>query len=246
MNMLKEYSKTFYLSAGECNPQGEMPLPLLVSRIIEIATLHANSWGVGFEYLIQSNQTWVLSRVTTEMKRYPRAGESYEFITWIEDYNRHYSQRNVEIRTDAGEVLGFARTIWMVIDLSERTLVDISQLSYISSNISPRECPIEPQSRLRPVADATRVVEYTFGYVDCDFNRHVNTVRYLELMMNQFELSHYDNNVIERMEIAFVKEARYGATARVMINDADSAETRISINVEDTDRVRCRFTWKQR
>lgn len=244
--MLKEYNKTFYLSAGECNPQGEMPLSLLVSHIIEIATLHANSWGVGFEYLIKSNQTWVLSRVTTQMKRYPRAGENYELITWIEDYNSHYSQRNIEIRTDGGEVLGFARTIWMVIDLSERTLVDISQLSYISSNISARECPIEPQSRLRPVADATRIVEHTFGYVDCDFNRHVNTVRYLELMMNQFELSHYDNNMIKRMEIAFVKEAHYGSTARVLINDADCAETRISINVDDTDRVRCRFIWKQR
>lgn len=244
--MLKEFSNTYYLSAGECNPQGEMPLPLLVSRIIEIATFHANSWGVGFEHLIKSNQTWVLSRVTTEMKRYPRAGESYELITWIEDYNRHYSQRNIEIRTAAGEVLGFARTIWMVIDLSERTLVDISQLSYISSNISPRECPIEPQSRLRPVADATRTVDYTFGYIDCDFNRHVNTVRYLELMMNQYELSQYDNNVISRMEIAFVKEAHYGSVAKVAINDSDPGESRLAIVVDEVDRVRCRFTWKQR
>lgn len=246
MTMLKEFSKEFYMSAGECNPQGEMPLSLLVSRIIEIATLHANSWGVGFDRLIKDNHAWVLSRVTTEMKRYPKAGEDYVLTTWIEDYNRHFSQRNIEIASTDGEVLGYARTIWMVIDLGARTGVDISQLSYIRSNVSPKECPIEPQSRLRPVADATRTVEYTFGYTDCDFNRHVNTVRYLELMMNQFDLSHYDNNVIERMEMAFVKETHYGATAKVMINDAESAETRFSINVEDTDRVRCRFTWKQR
>ena len=245
--MIKEYSKTFYMSAGECNPQGEMPVSLLVSRLIEIATLHANSWGVGFDRLISDNHAWVLSRVTTEMKRYPRAGEDYEIITWIEDYNRHFSQRNMEIRsTTTGEVLGFARTIWMVIDLAARTGVDISQLSYISSNVSPRECPIEPQSRLRPVADATRTTEHTFGYTDCDFNRHVNTVRYLELLMNQFSLSHYDNNFIARMEMAFVKETHYGATAQVLINDSDEADTRFSINVEDTDRVRCRFTWKQR
>lgn len=243
--MIKEFSKTFYMSAGECNPQGEMPLSLLVARIIEIATLHANSWGVGFDRLISDNHAWVLSRVTTEMKRYPRAGEDYVLTTWIEDYNRHFSQRNIEIATAGGEVLGYARTIWMVIDLAARTGVDISQLSYIKGNVSPKECPIAPQSRLKPVADATRVVDYTFGYTDCDFNRHVNTVRYLELMMNQFGLSHYDNNVISRMEMAFVKETRYGSTARVMIDDADG-ETRFSINVEDTDRVRCRFVWNKR
>ncbi len=248
--MSKEYSNTYYLSAGECNPQSEMPLPLLMSRIIDIATLHANSWGVGFETLIRDNHSWVLSRVTTEMKRYPRAGESYELITWIEGYNRHFSQRNMEIRTPQGEVLGYARTIWLVIDLASRSLVDISQLSYIGRNISSRACPIEPQSRLRPIVDATRSVSHKFGYIDCDFNRHVNTVRYLELLMNQYELSQYDSKMISRMEIAFVKEAHYGEQATVLIQDTPSTsspdESRLSIVVDDIDRIRAHFVWSPR
>ncbi len=243
--MLKEFSNTYYLSAGECNPQGEMPLPLLMARIIEIATLHANSWGVGFETLIRDNHSWVLSRVTTEMKRYPRAGESYELVTWIEDYNRHFSQRNMEIRTTAGEVLGYARTIWMVIDLTARTMVDISQLSYISSNISQRDCPIAPQSRLRPISDPTRQAAHTFGYIDCDFNRHVNTVRYLELLMNQYDLSHYDNNMISRMEIAFVKEAHYADPATILIHDTPT-DSHLSITVDNQDRTRAHFVWSPR
>lgn len=88
---LKEYQQSFYLSAGECNPQCEMPLTLLVSRVIEVATNHANSWGVGYARLIEDNQGWVLSRVTVEMKRYPRVDEWYTLTTWIEDYNRHFS-----------------------------------------------------------------------------------------------------------------------------------------------------------
>ena len=49
---MKEYSQTFVLSAGECNPQGELSVPMLIERVIEVATAHANAWGVGYERLI--------------------------------------------------------------------------------------------------------------------------------------------------------------------------------------------------
>ena len=114
---MKEFSKTYYLAAGECNPQGELPLTLLMTRIIEVATLHANSWGVGYERLIRDNQVWVLSRVAIEMTEYPKVNTNYKLTTWIEDYNRHFSQRNMRIDDENGKPLGYVRTIWMVIDM---------------------------------------------------------------------------------------------------------------------------------
>ena len=76
-NDKKQFYKDYYLAAGECNPQGEMPLTLLMTRIIEVATFHANSWGVGYARLIQDNQVWVLSRVTIEMTSYPKVNTNY-------------------------------------------------------------------------------------------------------------------------------------------------------------------------
>ncbi len=177
MSNLKEFRQEFFLTAAECNPEKEMPLSLVMTRIIEMATLHANAWGVGYAKMIESNQGWVLSRVTVEMTRYPKVNEPYSFTTWIESYNRHFSQRNMEIRDHNDEVIGYVRTIWMVIDFATRESVDISKLSYISENISGRECPIAPQGRLKTV-EPSRTAAYTFGYMDCDINRHVNTVKY--------------------------------------------------------------------
>ena len=244
--MIREFTKQFYMSAGECNAQGEMPVTLLVHRIIEVATLHANSWGVGYDRLIADNHTWVLTRVTTQMRRYPRAGEDYSLTTWIEDYNRHFSQRNIEIASASGEVLGYARTIWMVIDLAARTAVDISQLSYIRSNVSPKACPIEPQSHLRPVATPTRSVEHRFSYTDIDFNRHVNTLRYIGLLLDQMDMRWHDEHMLERMEIAFVKEVQYGSSACLAIDDAVPGLTLFSIDVDNINRLRARFHWQPR
>lgn len=241
----KVFSKTYYLAAGECNPQGEMPLTLLMTRIIEVATFHANSWGAGYARLIQDNQVWVLSRVTIELTSYPKINENYTLTTWIEDYNRHFSQRNMRLDDANGKPLGYVRTIWMVIDLSTRASVDISQLGYISDKVSDLPCPIEPISRLRPIEEG-QAVDYTFGYMDCDFNRHVNTVRYLSHLMNLFDMDCYDHFFIKRMEIAFIKETHYGETAQVVIDDADAMITNMSITVDDDDHVRARFVWQER
>ena len=242
---MKEFSKTYYLAAGECNPQGEMPLTLLMTRIIEIATWHANSWGVGYARLIQDNQVWVLSRVTIEVTAMPRVNEEYTLTTWIEDYNRHFSQRNMRLDDAQGNPLGYVRTIWMVIDMNTRASVDISQLGYIRENISDLPCPIEPQSRLRPIQQG-HAIDYVFGYMDCDFNRHANTVRYLAHLMNLFDMDCYDHYFISRMEIAFIKETRYGETAQFIIDDTDPMDSRMSITIDGEDHVRARFIWHER
>ena len=222
-----------------------MPLTLLMSRIIEVATNHANSLGVGDARLIEDTQGWVLSRVTIEMKRYPRVDEWYSLTTWVEDYNRHFSQRNMQIDDQQGNPIGYVRTIWVVINLSTRESVDISKLSYISENVSERLCPIEPISRLKPF-EPTRTVSHRFRYSDIDFNGHVNTVRYIEHLVNQFTMQHHADNMVKRMELAFVKEAYYDSDAEIAINDNNPFDVRLDINADGITRVRSRFIFSPR
>ncbi len=240
----KLFSQRFYLAAGECNPEGELPLSLLVARVIEVATGHANAWGVGYRRLIEDNQGWVLSRVTVEMTRYPRVDEHYRLTTWVEDYNRHFSQRNMEITDDNGDSLGFIRTIWMVINFSTRESVDISKLSYIANNVADKQCPIEPQRRQRPFEPQTEN-SHTFGYSDCDSNRHVNTLRYLDLILNQFPLEWHDSHQVSRLELAFVSETLYGQTATV-VTGGEPLDRRVDILVDNQPHLRARLVFSPR
>ena len=249
MENLKFYKHDFFLTAGECTPQKEMPLPLLVSRLIEVATEHANIWGVGYANLIQDNQAWVLSRVTIEMNDYPHVNEHYTVQTWVEGYNRYFSQRNFEILNSRGETLGYARTIWLVIDMATREMVNIANLSYIISNVYEKDCPIEPQSRLGVVNNG-RVSEHTFQYAETDINRHVNSVRYVELLLNQWNITHYDDYRVKRFEIAYVKECLGGVTYNVAVNENDPLDAKVEIShmVEEKQEANCRarFVWAKR
>lgn len=249
MENLKIYKHDYFLTAGECTPQREMPLQLLVSRLIEVATEHANIWGVGYANLIEANQAWVLSRVTIEMINFPRVNEAYTIQTWVEGYNRYYSQRNFEFLDSKGNVLGYARTIWLVIDLTAREMMDISNLGYIISNVYDKECPIEHQSRLRPI-DNARVCKHTFQYAETDINRHVNSVRYVELLLNQWDIEHYEKYRVKRFEIAYMKECHGGVTYDVAVNEDEVKDAKIEINHEVDGKLevncRARFVFEER
>ena len=114
--MEKEYKKTYFLIPGEANAQQEMPLTLLASKVIEIATEHANTLNIGYANMDGMNLGWVLSRLTVEMVRWPKVNEHYTIITWIESWNKHFSERNFEVQDKDGNTLGFVRTVWMVIN----------------------------------------------------------------------------------------------------------------------------------
>lgn len=217
-NYLKEYTESFFLTPAECNAEQQMPITVLVSRIIEVATLHANIWGIGYDALAKDGESWVLSRITLEMERYPQLSEHYSLITWVESFNKFFSERNFEIKDGNGTIIGYARTIWVVINSTTRASADLSKFTFLQECISDKECPIAKQNKLRALSDCTEIA-YTFKYCDVDFNRHVNSCKYIELLLNHWALDFHDSHKLARFEIAYMKEAYYGEDVKVRFND---------------------------
>lgn len=219
------FTRKYFLTAGESNAEGRMPLTLVAERVIEIATQHANALGIGYAALITRNIGWVLSRMSIEMYRYPVINQEYTIDTWIESYNRMFSNRNFRISDAQGNIIGYMRTVWVAMDFEKRTMADISSFDRSAFLLGDLECPIERTPRLRiPEGESVEYSDYTFQYCDLDFNRHVNTIRYLELILNRWPLEHYDNHIIRRFDILFHHECHFGQTVRLLVcNDGDEA-----------------------
>lgn len=204
------YRHNFSLTAGECDATGHMPATLLTARIIETATEHANALGIGYAQLIKKNIGWVLSRLSFEMSRWPGINENYTLLTWIETYNRRFSERNFAVLDGEGNEIGLARTVWSAIDFAKRTGADLSEFERDSFPVYDRPCPMDKCPRIMPLGDDATAEEYTVRYCDLDFNRHFNTVRYVELLLNHWPLEHYDAHTLRRLDILFNRECHYG------------------------------------
>jgi len=211
------YTNNYQLTAGECNPEQQMPITLAAARIIETATCHANQIGVGYADLIRHGQAWVLSRLAIEMTARPGVNDRYDVTTWVEGYNKRFSQRNFDITGADGNVVGYARSIWVAIDIEHRTAGDISRFTVLGDMATDRPCPIAPVGHIHPSGEPSRRSRYTFRYTDIDFNRHVNSVRYIELALNQWPLEFHDRYAVERIEVCYHAEARYGQEAEVLV-----------------------------
>lgn len=232
----KVYSQTFFLSAGEVNAEAELSLPLLTAKIIDIATAHANSLGIGNPSMEDRGAGWVLSRLTIEMTRYPRVNEDYTLSTWVESWNRHFSVRCFCFSDSEDRTLGFARSIWMVMNTRTRDNEGLSHLTFDTSLIPDLPCPIARQAKHTHIPPEDHLRHYTFRYCDIDYYRHVNTVRYVTILLNSYTLQEMDETRVQRLELSFLHEARYGSKVEIRRRDPEPLHSEYMIYDPESER----------
>lgn len=237
--------KTYFLSASESNAEGHLSLTSLTENIIDIATHHANSLGIGNPSMENMNAGWILSRLTIDLEKSPKVNSHYVLKTWIEDFNRHYSARCFSISSPEGEIYGYCRTIWLVIDAETHKNLGLSHFNMPPELISGEKAPIPMQEKHFPIVDENEETTgrsirathapyfYTFQYCDLDFYRHVNTVRYVTILLNQFSLAEHDETRVKRIELSFLHEASYGMATKLLRSDSGNDPMLSSFQLSD-------------
>lgn len=237
--------KSYFLSASDANAEGFVSLTSLTANIIDIATDHANSLGIGNPSMVDMNAGWILSRITIDLKESPRVNSIYIIKTWIEDFNRHYSARCFSITGEDGRIYGYCRTIWLVIDAQTHKNLGLSHFNLPQDMILGEKAPIPMQEKHFPIVGPDMLPQgkelqanhppfkYTFRYCDLDFYRHVNTVRYVALLLNQFSLKEHDETRIKRLELSFLHEASYGMNTSLLRYDAEDDPLLSSFQLSD-------------
>ena len=190
-------------------------LVALGGNILNIAGIDAHTKGFGVDALNKDNFSWVLSRIAFEFDYRPEEYVKYEIATWISDYGRMLSTRNFELTDQTGVCFGRVVSQWCMLDLSKRTAVDLRAVAE-SHNDAIVECPSPAEKpRKVPAPDAEPVLTHKVAYSDIDFNRHVNTMRYIEMMLDMLPVGMLTREAPVRLDIHFLKECRFGQTLTV-------------------------------
>lgn len=247
---MTEYVNEFYLTAAEVNAQEEMPLSRLVTLIIDTATGHANSLGFGYAHMMEINTSWVLSRLSVDIKSMPGVNRAYRLITWVSSVNRIYSERLFELKDAAtDETLAWAHTTWMAIDMDSRRPTDLSRHQALVDIVTEREFGGDKGGKLLPVGAEASGYTYIFKVSDIDVNRHVTTRRYIDLITDLWPLDKYAESRVSRFEIAFKHEARYAEESVTLMmprGDASDDVYDTEIRVGDTSCALARIYFTKR
>ncbi len=190
-------------------------VPALGSIILNTAGFDADGKGFGVQDLNVDNFSWVLSRIAFEFDQRPKQSTDYTIATWISDYGRVLSTRNFTLTNADGVEFGRAVSQWAMIDLATRSAVDLSGVGKSHEGaIVNVPSPTERPRKIREVAP-TSTFEHRVVYSDIDFNQHVNTMRYIEMMLDMLPIDRLTAEKAMRMDIHFLRECRFGQTLTI-------------------------------
>lgn len=212
----------------------------LGNHLLNAADFHSSDRGFGMKHLNTVNKTWVLSRLVIEMTDMPKQYEHFFVETWVESAMRYFTNRNFRIESHDGRSIGYGRSIWALIDTGTRqpcNLMDIRDGEIMSWAEKDKECPIAKPGRVKMSKDVPMASELVAKYSDIDVNGHVNSVKYIEHVLDLFPLEAYKSKTLSRLEIAYVAECYAGDTLRFYKEQMteDEYEVRITKVVHTDD-----------
>ena len=193
----------------------------LGNHLLNAADFHSNDRGYGMSYLMPRHRTWVLSRLAIEMEEMPHSYDRFFVETWVENAMKYFTARDFRITGpmpadgEDGEpkIYGYGKSVWAMIDTETRQPVDIFSINdalireYIETE---KPCPIAASSRVKMSPDAAYVRTIDTYYNDVDVNGHINSVKYIEHILDLFPLDYYREYRLKRFEIAYVAESHQG------------------------------------
>lgn len=221
-------SYDFLVEPFHCDFSNHIFLGHLGNHLLNAADFHSNERGYGMDYLNTVHKTWVLSRFVMELDEMPLAYDRITVDTWVENVMKFFTSRNYAIRDNSGKhYYGYGRSIWAMIDTDTRQPVDIlaERDGLITKYIETDEpCPIEPFKRVKlsKAVECRRIVETR--YSDVDVNGHINSVKYIEHILDLWTLDFYRTNRLQRFDIAYVAESHCGDRLHLFVEEVAEGE----------------------
>ena len=236
MLLPKKGRYTFKVEQYQCNVRKMLRFSFLVNMMLSSADYHSSERGFVTDYLNALGKTWVLSRLAVEMMRIPSRHEIIAVETWVEKVHPLFTNRNFRMTVDStGEVLGWGRSVWAMIDTTTRhpeNLLEVKNGTIMEFVVEPDspdflEVPIAKPVRVQ-MEDISLAREVPTFFSDVDFNGHINSMRYVDHILDTFPLSWHRENNIRRLDIAYVAEGRPEVPIRIYrnvpsFNEADSS-----------------------
>ena len=207
--------------------------------MLNAADFHSNDRGYGMNYLNPIHKTWVLSRLAIEMNEMPKSYDKFFVETWVESAMKFFTSRNFSVVGEDGHQYGYGKSIWAMIDTDTRQPTDILAihdgliLKYVETE---KECPIARSSRVKMGENAKLVRSINTYYNDVDVNGHINSVKYIEHVLDLFSLEWYKQYRLKRLDIAYVAESHQGDVLNFYQEDISSEND--SNNTEKVCQIR--------
>lgn len=217
------YSKKYLINSYNINPLKNLGLFGTLQFLEDIAGLHADELGLGYQQMVEQDAFWVLTRQKLQMKKWPKWKDEIEIRTWSREPKGLSAFRDYEILNN-NEVIGECTTSWMVLDGVERRPMKINRTPEQLNSRKEDECLKISTEKVIFKNDPMNVIKFTVRNSDLDMNLHVNNTKYAQWALNSIPFDKHRTMQLVSYDINFLGEAYLNDEINVQIYVEDGVE----------------------
>lgn len=214
-----EYKKK--VNSFELDYAGRWRTERIFYTFMEAATWHAEEYGVGFVPLREKNAAWILSRNHMKVLKILRPCEPIAVQTWSSAPQGVVYPRSYRILNSAGEEAVIGVGSWALVNTNTHRLMrpGSSGIAFPEGPAPIMPLPEKMQECANPANETVIVPVYT----DFDVNLHVNNVKYIEWMENQFPPEWHAGHPFKEIYVRYIREVTKGEVRLCMVQGEQSA-----------------------
>jgi medium-chain acyl-[acyl-carrier-protein] hydrolase len=206
----KIWKDTYNVKVYESDAKGRANITALANYCQNAAWNHYNAVERALGRLLPPDCMWLMFRLEMQIQSIPRWAEDVYVETWSRAIEKLMAFRDYIIYNKENIPVARAASSWVVVDTGKRKIQKLDELA--------RKWPSNPEmsalnksaDKIHELRDITQGKFFSVKYSDLDLNRHVNNVKYIEWIMDGYEMNFIENNEIAKFEINFINEANYG------------------------------------
>lgn len=203
------FSRKYFLRTSDFDTYGRIKLSSIMDLFQDVAGIHAEQLGCGFDELIKSNMMWVLVRLKLEIISSPYIFQSVNVKTWPLPPTRAFFQREYLIEDENGNVLVKGTSDWVIIHSEKRRLMPVKEVYPIKEGFEETRNFEEKLSKIHDFETSTSPYTIKPGFSDIDRNGHVNNTRYAAFVLDA--ISPNANDEIKSFQIDYRHEVISGS-----------------------------------
>lgn len=198
--------------------KGNLLPNVLLDKFQTIASMHAQSLGVGFDDMLAKNLLWITMRIKYEILCQPKPNEKLLLFTYPQAKNNVEFDRDYEIKSQDGKTLIIATSKWCLLDATTRRL---ARMTNVDVPIAQGKEPLFCEKFLKTetfIPSGKPNFSYRVSEKDIDKNGHMNNTVYAKLAFDALKKDVF----IKQFQINFLHEAMLGNTLDVFVKKEEN------------------------
>lgn len=179
----------------------------------DIASMASDNLGFGIGTLESKfGVAWVLMRIRVDVFSMPSLNDEIMLETWPVLPSKIEFERDFIVRNSNSEIIAKAVSTWAIIDIETRRLAKTERISIkYPEQITNRaiECKL---GKIKAAGQMNTVYKRAIEYSDIDFNGHLNNSKYVDFIMDCFDIEKHNKYLVKSIEVNFINEILPGNT----------------------------------